>query len=282
LPPFIHKVICGSKLRELREEAGLKQKDVVKRTGWTQTRITNVESGKSAIAPHHLDTLLDLYDADRTSRKHCHEQALLAEGRAPRDTLRTRFEGDMQLVVDMELSAATRWEHSSMVVPGLLQTEAYMRTLFRAYRPSLHQTQIDQHVANRLERQAALNDIDRQFWFVIDEAALRRLENIDGGSAILREQVRHLAKALDRPNIEVQAVPFRHGYYLGQEVDYTIFGFDTKPAVHVVYLEKYDGGDTLHDTKNVARFLDLWEHQKAAGLGPEQTRTFLRGVARSS
>jgi transcriptional regulator with XRE-family HTH domain len=282
LPPFVHKVICGWKLRELREHASLTQKEVAERTGWSQGRITSIESGKTGIPPHRLDMLLDLYDAGEISRKHCHEQALLADGRAPRDTLRTRFQGDMQLVIDMELSAATRWDHASMIVPGLLQTEAYMRSLFRAYRPSLPPDKIEQDVTDRLERQAVLDNADQQFWFVIDEAALQRLENIRGSRAVLREQIEHLANAVDRSNIEIQVVPFRHGYYVGQEVDYTIFGYDTNPPVHLVYLETYDDRDTLHDATKVGKYLTLWDHQKAAGLGPEQTRSFLRAMARSS
>jgi transcriptional regulator with XRE-family HTH domain len=282
LPPFVHKVICGWKLRELREHASLTQKEVAAHTGWSQGRITDIESGKSGIPPHRLEVLLNLYEADETSRKHCHEQALLADGRAPRDTLRTRFQGDMQLVIDMELSAATRWEHASMIVPGLLQTEAYMRNLFRAYRPSLPEDKIEQDVTDRLERQAVLDNADQQFWFVIDEAALQRLENIRGSRAVLQEQIEQLANAVDRPNIEIQVVPFRHGYYVGQEVDYTIFGYDTNPPVHLVYLETYDDRDTLHDATKVGKYLTLWEHQKAAGLGPEQTRSFLRAMARSS
>jgi hypothetical protein len=180
------------------------------------------------------------------------------------------------------MSAATRWEHASMIVPGLLQTEAYMRNLFRAYRPSLPEGKIEQDVADRLERQAVLNNAEQQFWFVIDEAALQRLENIRGSRAVLREQIEHLADALDRPNIEVQVVPFRHGYYLGQAQNYVIFGYDTNPPVHLVYLESYDDRDTLHDATKVGKYLTLWDHQKAAGLGPEQTRSFLRGMARSS
>ena len=72
----------------------------------------------------------------------------------------------------MDGSAATRGEHTSMLIPGLLQTEGYMRSLFRAYRPSLTQTQIDQYTENRLARRGVLDNADQQFWFVIHEAAL--------------------------------------------------------------------------------------------------------------
>jgi hypothetical protein len=190
--------------------------------------------------------------------------------------LRNKFEGKMRDVVDMEFSADTIWRHNSMIVPGMLQTEEYMRYLFRASRPSPTADQIDQYVAMRLGRQAALDNADQQFWFVINEAALRSLENVDGGSAVQAGQARTLMDAIDRPNVEVQVAPFRHGYYSGQAESYVIFGFATEPAVRVTYVEKYDGGDILHDGKNLIRFGTLWEHQRAHALGPEQTRPFLR------
>lgn len=79
----------------------------------------------------------------------------------------------MRQVVDMEFSAATTWHHNSVVIPGLLQTEAHMRYLFRAYCPSWPADEIERGVKRRLGRQAALDNMDQHFWFVIHEAALR-------------------------------------------------------------------------------------------------------------
>jgi hypothetical protein len=188
----------------------------------------------------------------------------------------------MRQVVDMEGSAATVWRHNSMMIPGVLQTEAYMRYVFRAYRPSLSRDQIDEETDKRLARRAVLDNTDQLFWYVIHEAALRSLENIDGDSAVLEAQAQHLMEAIDRPNVEVQVAPFRHGYYPGQAETYAIFGFDTEPAVQVTYVEKYDGGDIVHDTRNLARFKTFWEHQRVHALGPEQTRPFLRELSRPS
>src|SRR5262245_4286996 len=131
----------------------------------------------------------------------------------------------------------------------------------------------------RLRRQAVLDHTDQRFWFVIHEAALRSLENIDGDDSIMKGQARVLLEAIDRPNVEVQISPFRHGYYPGQEATYAIFGFDTEPDVWVTYVEKYDGGDILTDDKNLARFTTFWEHQGVHALGPEQTRPFLRELS---
>jgi hypothetical protein len=281
LPPLVYKIMCGRKLEAAREHARLAQADVAKRFTWSQSKVANGETAVSAVHPPDLESLLDLYEVEGSARGEFFELAALARKQLPRrkGTLRNMFGGTMRHVFDMECSAATVWRHNSMVIPGLLQTEDYMRNLFRAYRPSSTADQIERFVEMRLGRQGVLDNADQQFWFVIHEAALRSLENIDGDNAILRGQARVLMEAIDRPNVEVQVAPFRHGYYPGQEETYALFGFDTEPAVRVTYVEKYDGGDVLHDEKNFARFTTFWDHQRVHALGPEQTRPFLRELS---
>jgi transcriptional regulator with XRE-family HTH domain len=282
LPPLVHKVICGRKLEALRLRAGLTQNEVVALYGGSQPRMAALESGTNSPKPKDLLRLLDIYKADATSREYCIQHNTAGRKPARRGQLRSRFDGEMRNVIDLEASADTVWQHRSMIVPGLLQTEAYMRYLFRASRPSPTPDQIEQLTDKRLARQRILDNSKQRFWFIVDEAALRRMANMDGDSTIMRKQIKYLMEAVDRPNVEVQAVPFGHGYYLGQAEDYVIFGYDTDPAVQVIYVEQYDGGTTVRAVDKVRRFMSLWDHQRAAALGPEQTRAFLSGVARSS
>jgi transcriptional regulator with XRE-family HTH domain len=282
LPRQVHNVICGRKLEALRIRAGLTQKEVATLFGGSQPKLVSIESGQTSLNPNDLQRLLDIYDADTPSREYCVEHATAGRHWDRNNRLRSRFSREMRNVIDLEGSVDTLWQHRSMIIPGLLQTDAYMRCLSRAYRPSLSQDQIDKDAEDRRDRQRILDNAEQRFWFIIDETALRRTANMDGGSLIMRQQIKYLNEALDRPNIEIQAVPFRHGYYLGQEQDYVIFGYDTDPAVHVIYVEQYDGGTTLRDMHKVRKYLSLWDHQRAAALGPEQTRAFLAGVARSS
>jgi len=281
LPPLVYKIMCGRKLEAARERAQLSQDEVAEHLDWSQSKVANGETAVSAVNRRDLELLLALYGVDGSARGEYFELADRARKQLPRrkGTLRSKFEGVMRQVVDMEFSAATTWRHNSMMVPGLLQTEEYMRYLFRAHRPSPTADQIDQWVEMRLGRQAVLDNTDQQFWFVIHEAAMRSLENIEGDNSVLAGQARVLMEAIDRPNVEVQIAPFRHGYYPGQSESYAVFGFGTEPDVRVTYVEKYDGGDLLHDAKNLTRFTTLWEHQRVHALGPEQTRPFLRELS---
>lgn len=169
----------------------------------------------------------------------------------------------------------------SRVLPpilSILQTEDYMRTVFRAWRPSPTPEQIDQDTADRLARQRVLDDTDRQFWFILDEAAVRRAT---GSPAIMAAQITRLVKMIDRPNVELQVVPFSIGSYMGQGHDYTIFGYAARTSVSIVYVEHCDGGEHIGDQKRAGLFLTLWEQQTAAAIGPEQSRRMLLDLAAS-
>ncbi|MGH3792382.1 MAG: helix-turn-helix domain-containing protein [Pseudonocardiaceae bacterium] len=274
LPPAVMKIVLGAELGRLRNLASVTQDEAASVLRCTQQKIAHIEAG-SGIRALELDALLDKYSADQTDRAYARDLQNESNRRTKRGAFSTRFSQHMRLLVDMEPSCQSYCTYRSMVVPGLLQTEDYMRTLFRAWRPSPSTEQIDQDTANRLARQRVLDNTDQQFWFILDEAALRRTA---GNADTMKAQVLRLIETIDQPNVELQIVPFNIGYYMGQSHEYTIFGYNTRPPVNIVYLEQHDGGQYLDDHKRTTRYLTLWDQQKAAASGPEQTRRTLLGL----
>lgn len=173
LPPAVMKIVMGNELARQRTNAGLTQADAASVLRCTQQKIAHIESG-SGIRAMELDALLEAYGAEEADRAYARD--LQAEGnrRAKRGAFSSRFRQHLRLLVDMEPSCQRFFSYQSLVIPGLLQTEGYMRTLFRAWRPSPSQEQIDSDTADRLARQHVLNNTAQKFWFVVDEAALRR------------------------------------------------------------------------------------------------------------
>jgi len=278
LPPTVMKALLGHELARQRELAGMTQVDVAGVLGGTQQKIAHIEAGRG-VKPLDLEALLDHYGADETDRAYAMDLYQEGRRRTKRGAFSTRFRQHLRLLVDMEPTCRTYCTYNSMVIPGLLQTEDYMRALFRVWRPSPTPEQIDRDTTDRLARQRVLDDTDRQFWFIIDEAALRC---VTGSPTIMAAQITRLAEAIDRPNIDLQVVPFSVGYYLGRSSDYTIFGYAVRTPVSIVYVEHYDaGGEYISDRKRTDRFLTLWDQQKAAAIGPEQTRRMLLDLASS-
>ena len=278
LPAPVMKILLGHELLRQRKEAGLTQDEASEVLHCTQQKIAYIENG-GGIKYLELKGLLAAYqpgDADRAYAEDLHTES---NHRAKRGGFRSRFRQHMRLLVDLEPTCQRYFSHLSKLVPGLLQTEDYMRALFRAWRPSTSQGQIDTDTAARLARQKILDNTEQQFWFILDEAALRRTA---GSRDIMKAQFLRLVEIIDRPNVELQVVSFDTGYYMGQAHTYTIFGYDTTPPVDIVYLEQHDGGDYVDDIKRTPKYQALWEQQKAAAMGPEQTRRFLLDLVQSS
>ena len=275
IPKRVVNIIIGRKLEALRIACEMSQAEAGKLLDCTQNKIGNIERGESGVKIPDLTALLNGYRTDLSLRQDLLELARGREGRYSPQSLRARFHGTMREVVDLETSCHSLLQHNAMTVPGMLQTEAYIRQLFRSVRPSLSAEDIERETVNRLERQHILDDPTKQFWYIVDQAAFERMSNMAGSDAIRRGQKEHIAEMIDRPNVEVQVVPWEVGYYWGQESNFTIFGFESEPPVEVVHVEGVEDGDVTSELDEVSVYLKVWEQQKAAALGPEQSRTFL-------
>jgi hypothetical protein len=112
-------------------------------------------------------------------------------------------------LVELESCATTMLSYETLVVPGLLQTEEYMRVLFETGRPDASPEEIDRLVHFRLERQAVLHGkLQPNFHAVIHEAALRIRV---GSPKVMREQLTHLIRVSRDPGVTIQILPFEAG-----------------------------------------------------------------------
>ncbi|WP_281248931.1 DUF5753 domain-containing protein [Lentzea fradiae] len=165
---------------------------------------------------------------------------------------------------------------ASMLLPGMLQTTALMRYLMET--AGVEPEEIDRLVTLRVRRQEALLDAARQFEFIIDQAALARVNLIADTTGIWAGQLARLAEVVQLPNVRIRWVPFSHGFYPGQESDYHIVTYATDPELHLIYAERYDEQAVLHEPKVVKRYLDLWDAQEKVALESDQAASFLAFV----
>jgi len=105
-----------------------------------------------------------------------------------------------RLFVTHETTAIALHAFELGLVPGLLQTPDYARTLLGSPM-GVSEEETDRRVTARLERQAVLDRTEPpppMYWVVIDEAVLRRPV---GGPEVMRAQVEHLIEMARRPNV---------------------------------------------------------------------------------
>ncbi|WP_052422396.1 helix-turn-helix domain-containing protein [Nonomuraea candida] len=99
-----------------------------------------------------------------------------------------------------------------LVVPGLLQTAGYARAVLGAW-PHATDEWVEEGVEARLKRQAVFDRGEPPVYrALIDECVLLRPV---GGNGVMRDQLRHLLRMAERPNISIQVVPLDVGATVG-------------------------------------------------------------------
>ncbi|MFD0268680.1 helix-turn-helix domain-containing protein [Streptomyces sp. NPDC127106] len=95
--------------------------------------------------------------------------------------------------------------YEPLFIPGLLQSEGYMRALMSQACPPADDETIEERVRFRLARQAAMaRRVTTHYGFIIYEAALRTGV---GGPEVMRRQLYHLIERADARNVAVQVLP---------------------------------------------------------------------------
>jgi hypothetical protein len=181
--------------------------------------------------------------------------------------------------IGLESAAIEMRDYESLIVPGLLQTEEYYRSVMQADVPDDPDEAIASRVQIRLERQELLTKaVDPlRLIAVLDESVIRRLI---GGPDVMRSQLKHLVEMSRLRNVTIQVLPFSGGAYAGMAGSFAILDF--ADALSVVYAEAL-AGDIYQEAGDVRRYVAVFESLRAAALSPLESVKLIesaeRGVA---
>lgn len=148
------------------------------------------------------------------------------------------------------------------VVPGLLQTEDYARTVIQYNRHAPFDA--EQRVRRRMERQEILTDTNPPTCvFVIDEYVLHR--NV-GGPKIMAEQLAHLHDLAEQPNVVIKVVPTGTEYYAGCP-----FMLARLNGKEIANLDDTLTGRVIEGNDDVTEVAKIWEDIREAALPPKES-----------
>jgi transcriptional regulator with XRE-family HTH domain len=275
--PTVLRMILGRQLQALREKAGLSYKqaaEVIYSSEWTVRRMERAEGGlkpltvKALLVAYgvtdvrEIDTFLALArDASRPGWWHSYS-----------DVLPEWF----KIAVGLEESASLIRAYQPQVVPGLLQTERYVRAITAASFPSDKEEDFERKVALRLARQDLLNrPAPPEYLVVIEETVLRRPI---GGPDVMRGQIGHLIEIAERPSVTIQVLPFSAGWHPAMYGMFNIYRFPEGAMPEVVYSESLTGAYYLNKPDETAKYSDALDQMTAQAATPDQTVTILRQI----
>ena len=264
--PTVRRKRLTVELRRLREQAGLTCEDVGQRLECSGTRISRIETGRIGARPGDVRELLEIYGVTGAEADSLVQLARDARRKGWWHAYGRVLPPWFEAYVGLESDAARLHDFQPSVVPGLLQTQDYARAILRDAPYADYGEDIDQQLALRMRRQAVLDQPrPPQVRMVLGESVLWMQV---GGPAVLRAQLLRLAELAARPDFSLQILPLRTAAHAQPAGPFTLLEFADPADPTVVYLEHLTGSLLLDEDEEVQRYRAMFDHLRAAALGP--------------
>lgn len=211
--PTMRKMIAGSELTALREQAGYTQESAAAALRIKQKRVSEHEGGQLRVSPNDMRAYLDLYgvrepEVRDTMLELCH--GTTQHGRWT--GYRRAHPDGFRPYVDMEEDADLIRMVALQAPPGLLQDERFIRELHLPPHEQLPPDVVadaEDKISARLARQqVVLRDTDpAHARVVLFESAVRFTHGVS--MQAMHDQLMHLVWLMDhRPNVGIHLLPY--------------------------------------------------------------------------
>ncbi|MFD9246885.1 Scr1 family TA system antitoxin-like transcriptional regulator [Streptomyces sp. NPDC059556] len=251
----------GEVVKAFRKRAGLTQERFAPMVGYSVPTVASIEQGRRLPPVAFVDRaeeVLDAFGAIRGAAKHVARKPGLAKW--------------FRHWTKLELTAATLYTYENRLVPGLLQTPAYARTLFEKQIPALGDGEIESKLVARVERKKLLTDRPHTIYsFIVEEHVLRRQV---GGPEVMHEQAAHILDICARRNIDFQIMPQTRGHHSG--LDGPMRLLETPENKWYAYCEGQENGLLIPDPKVVSILQKRYARMRAQALSFEASVSLLR------
>jgi transcriptional regulator with XRE-family HTH domain len=266
-------------ITELRKKSGYSQQEAADELGVSLSTVSRLEGLKRTASVAEVRTMCTIYGKPDLA------DAFAVLAKASKQKSWYRQYSDVipdwfDTYIGLEQAASViRW-YESLVIPGILQTEAYAHAVIRDAFPD-DDEENDKRVQLRLERQALLTrEINPQRWHIIlDDALLRRPI---GGHAVMRPQLEYLLEVAQLPNVTFGIVPPEFGMHPGVNTGPFVLmdflnnshnGQASEPAT--VYVEGFTGALYTVERNEVDQYTAAFEKIRRAALDPGRTQTVI-------
>ncbi|MFH8608780.1 helix-turn-helix domain-containing protein [Streptomyces sp. NPDC018029] len=245
----------GNQLKRWRMKANVTREELGAAANYAPDTIKAMEQGVRMPTARVLDVADGMCGAD----------GLL---RAAKDYVKAeKFPPRAQDFMEYEQRAVSLWWYEVVLIPGLLQTEAYARRLISSFVPPLDDETIEERVAGRLERTELLHRKPMTaFSFALYEPALR-------GPHVDKDQLLHLLEVGRRNNVSIQVLPYARAVssaLMGQMVL-----LETQDRERFAYADGSSVSQLTSDVEVVSSYTERLSVIRAESLGTEGSVRFI-------
>ncbi|MFI5531956.1 Scr1 family TA system antitoxin-like transcriptional regulator [Kitasatospora sp. NPDC051853] len=257
--------LFGSELRDHRTKARLSQEGLGDLLGYTGSLIGQIETGRRTPTREFAERVDATLDA-----------AGIFSKLWPHVT-RGQFPSFFKSYAELEPRACQMLEYGGDLIPGLGQTEGYMRAVFEAGLPLARPELIEEKVAARLGRQQLLTGPTRPLlWWLLSENAIRRPV---GGFDTMADQLAKLVGLVRSRMVVIQVLETSRGAHALLEGSMTLMSF-TDGTPDTGYVEAPHTGVLVENPDRVRELRLSYDLARADALSPEASLNLVEKVAK--
>ncbi|MFD4630473.1 helix-turn-helix domain-containing protein [Streptomyces sp. NPDC058284] len=240
------KTDLAAVLRTMRRRASRTQVWLAHRCSMSQTKLSNIETGRITPGLVDVELILRALDAPQEMVAEVAALARLAntEWQGKRASWRRGLEKRQSELAGLETEAVTLRYFLPAMVTGLLATPEYIRA-------SLGHAPVDvsKTVAKKLDRQAVLYDARKRFTFLLTEQAVRWTVVPHAAMAV---QIDRLVSLSHLPNVRIGVIPLESVIARGPMNTFTVY--DQRLAT----VETFTGRLVFQDARDIAEHLEVF------------------------
>lgn len=261
----------GHEMRRRREAKGLTLAELSQTLGWSVSRTSRIETGLATVTDIELTHYMAYVGSTLAETL---ELVRLRQGRDRGYWLSPHglwLEDSLSSLAFHEASATSTTHYQPIVVPGLLQTEEYARTLIsrETWRTA---DNVEDCVRARMDRQAVLQRGRHEFY--LHEQVLWVQV---GSPGLMQEQLLKLALMTNLRNLQVRVVPLAAGERSMFGNSFGLFEYDgAKP---LLYTDNHATGAFFEDPDYVDPFVLLVPSIARVALDARDSQELLAAVA---
>ncbi|MEU4260202.1 helix-turn-helix transcriptional regulator [Streptomyces fradiae] len=240
----------GKQVKLLQERAGLTQRELGDRLGYSEDLVSSLERGRRTPQREFLEAADDALDAGGLLR------ATIEDVERAKAKARVRHPAWFRDYARLEREAVEINFYNCHDIPGLFQTERRIRALYEMRKPLLDEETVEQRVVSRLARQDILTQWPPpMITAVVEEVVLQRPL---GERDVHREQLEQLLRLARLRNVELQVMPTGRTQHAGMGGSFILLTPKGKPQLG--YVEAQSSSRLVTDAEKLAS----WPHGTAA------------------
>lgn len=260
----------GARIKALRKSRGLTGRALAEKIGLSTAAISKFENGLLRPTDNFIEAAIKALGLSSSESYALRELATFVNSQFARWSLSQKQVKTNQINIGIreKNSRTIRFFHNQ-VIPGLLQSEDYMRVVFE-HLVGPEKANLNQLVKSRLRRQTIIRSKRTALTFVLGEGALRTCFS---SKKILKNQLVRLVEIIETsPSTEIRVLPWHK--VLNRFVLDAFVIYDER----TVNIEVLKGELDLWTEEDVAYYVDTMNYLVSVSLPPAASKIFIERV----